>query len=212
MEAKGKDRWLMSTPKKFASGSQGHLHDKSPVFLNICHIYQQQPVLSLKPLAKPIAVFLSPSVPAASACFPLPHSHAFLALVVVSFVSDSSLFLCQTNHTHISTLNSVRKVTLVGGSHVQFCPGHPPSPQTIPKKGSGVGTERSPGVTTSRRFQCSFCFSTVPILKQKRPWHYWRGQAMLCYCTPMLQNWLSSSPNTGLAYASFVQRTGPGTV
>ena len=100
MEVKGKDSWLLSTPKKFASGSQGHLHDKSPVFLDICHIYQQQPVLSLKPLAKPVPVFLSPSVSAASASFPLPSSHAFLALVVVSFFSYSSLlFLCQ-NQLH----------------------------------------------------------------------------------------------------------------
>lgn len=72
MEAKGKDCWLMSIPKKFASGSQGRLHDKSLVFFRICHIYQQQLVLSLKPLAKPVIhlVFLQP--------LPLFHCHLLM--------------------------------------------------------------------------------------------------------------------------------------
>lgn len=90
MEAKGKDCWLISTPKKIASGSQGHLHDKSPFFLDICHIYQQQLVLSLKPLAKLGAVFLSASVSSGSAPFPLLPSHASLALLIVSLGSYSS--------------------------------------------------------------------------------------------------------------------------
>lgn len=79
-------------------------------------------------------------------------------------------------------------------------------------KCSRVGTEGSSGVSSSRWFQCSFCFSAVPILKQKRAQHDWHGQAMLCYCTPPLQDWLSSSPDTGLVCTRVAQGAGPGTI
>lgn len=90
---KGRTAGWCLLQKKFASGSQGHLRDKSPVFFDICHIYQQQPALSLKPLAKPVTVFLSASVSAASASLPLLPSHASSALLIVSFGSYSSFSL-----------------------------------------------------------------------------------------------------------------------
>jgi len=107
MEVKGKEYWLISSPKKFASGSQGHLHDKSPVSLDIHHIYQQQPVLSLEPLAKPLTVFLSCSF--CSLCL-------FSTAAFSCIFSPTNCLLCQlffsssakTSHSQVSKWNVVR--------------------------------------------------------------------------------------------------------
>lgn len=165
--------------KKFASASQEHLNEKSPVFLNICYLYQQQPGTLLKPFANPVTVVLSPRVSAVSTSPSLSLSQAFLATGCVLcqwFFSTSA----KTSHIHLSKLNNVRKVTLVWGSQLQLCP----SSQAIPMKCSWVGTEGSSSVTFRRWFQCSSCFSAVPILKQKRAWHDWHGQPSCAIALP----------------------------